>query len=399
MRSELTIPHPCPRQKAYISLLAAVCIFLSMHPSLLSQNVKISLFNEAPLKTAIVSSLKGSYTVWGDGDKLFPLKSTDVIYLSLYGGQILMRNAEKPIGYFSNIRIESSDENAVIKIKPVEPAKDGRQYNNNLDISIAFNRLLLVNNINPDNYIAGVVEAETGPNAEAELYKAQSVLARTYLYKFIAKHESEGFQLCDGEHCQAYKGRSNRNPIIREATKATSGLVVIDQDSSFITAAFHANCGGNTESAENAWLSPKSYLVPVKDPFCQNSPAARWTVTIPLSQWRIYLKSHGIKNAQKTAYINFNVVQTQRHLYYVIGKDSIPYKQIRSDYKLRSSFFSVSATQNEVTFNGRGYGHGVGMCQEGAIHMAKIGYKYSEIIQYYFKGVQIVNIQGLNSTL
>ncbi|HEX2936205.1 MAG TPA: SpoIID/LytB domain-containing protein [Bacteroidales bacterium] len=361
--------------------------------------MRISLFNEVPLKTVIVSSLKGAYTVWGDGDKLFPLKSTDAIYLSMYDGQILMRNAEKPIGYFAKVHIECADENAIIRIKPVEPAKDGRQYNNNLDISIAFNRLLLVNDVDPDNYVAGVVDAETGPNAEPELYKAQSVLARTYLYKSITKHESEGFQLCDGEHCQAYKGRSNRNPFIREATKATSGLVVIDQDSSFITAAFHANCGGNTESAENAWLSPKSYLIPVKDPFCQNAPAARWSVTVPLSEWRTYLKSHGIKNAVKTAYINFNVVQTERHQYYVLGKDSVPYKQIRSDYKLRSSFFSVSATQKEVTFNGRGYGHGVGMCQEGAIQMAKIGYKYNEIIQFYYKGVQIVNIRSLSNSL
>lgn len=389
-----TIP-PSSKLKTSLLLACAVSILLNMHTSLFSQNVRVSLFNEVPLKTVVVSSLKGTYTVWGDGDKLFSLKNTDAIYLSMYDGQILMRNAEKPVGYFAKIRIESADENAIIKIKPVEPAKDGRQYNNNLDISIAFNRLLLVNDVEPDNYIAGVVDAETGPNAEPELYKAQSVLARTYLYKYITKHESEGFQLCDGEHCQAYKGRSYRNPVIREATKATSGLVVIDQDSSFITAAFHANCGGYTESAENAWLSPKKYLVPVKDPFCQNAPAARWKVTVPLSQWRTYLKSHGIKNAVKTAYINFNVVQTERHQYYVIGKDSIPYKQIRSDYKLRSSFFSVSATLKEVTFNGRGYGHGVGLCQEGAIHMAKIGYKYNEIIQYYFKGVQIVNIQAL----
>lgn len=399
MHDKQTILLPSSRKKAHIPLLGAVVLLLNMHTSLFSQNVRVSLFNEEPLKTVIVSSLKGAYTVWGDGDKLFSLKNTDAIYLSMYDGQILMRNAEKPVGYFAKIRIESTDENAIIKIKPVEPAKDGRQYNNNLDVSIAFNRLLLVNDVEPDNYIAGVVDAETGPNAERELYKAQSVLARTYLYKYIAKHESEGFQLCDGEHCQAYKGRSNRNPVIREATKATSGLVVIDQDSSFITAAFHANCGGNTESAENAWLSPKKYLVPVKDPFCQNSPAARWKVSVPLSQWRTYLKSHGIKNAVKTAYINFNVVQTERHLYYVLGKDSIPYKQLRSDYKLRSSFFSVSATQKEVTLNGRGYGHGVGLCQEGAIQMAKIGYKYNEIIQFYYKGVQIVNIQVLTSNL
>jgi stage II sporulation protein D len=395
MAAKLTILHSTPKHKVCIFVAIAAIFMLLVRTSMYAQNVRVGLFNEVPLKSIIVSSLKGSYTVFADGSRMFPLQNSDAIYLSLYDGQILMRNAENAVGYFTSVRFESADENATIKVKPIEPAKEGRQYNNNLDVSIAFNRLLVVNDVNTDNYVAGVVDAETGPNAAPELYKAQAVLARTYLYKYMTKHESEGFQLCDGEHCQAYKGKSNRNPVIKEATKATSGLVVIDKDSTFITAAFHANCGGNTESSENAWLNQKDYLIPVKDPFCQTSPAARWSFTIPLGEWRTYLKSHGMKSAVHTAYINFNVVQTERHQYYVVGKDSVPYKQIRSDYKLRSSFFSVSATQKEVTFNGRGYGHGVGMCQEGAIHMASIGYKYNEIILFYYKGVQIVNVQRL----
>jgi stage II sporulation protein D len=98
-----------------------------------------------------------------------------------------------------------------------------------------------------------------------------------------------------------------------------------------------------------------------------------------------------------TAYINFNTVQTERHQYYIVVNDSIPHKQIRSDFKLKSNFFSVSATPKEVTFIGRGYGHGVGLCQEGAMHMAKIGYKYNEIIQFYYKGVTIVEVDRLKN--
>ena len=75
-----------------------------------------------------------------------------------------------------------------------------------------------------------------------------------------------------------------------------------------------------------------------------------------------------------------------------MGKDSLHTKQIRSDFQLRSAFFSIIATQKEVAIKGRGFGHGVGMCQDGAMQMAKIGYKYADILSYYYKEIRVVSI-------
>jgi stage II sporulation protein D len=359
------------------------------------QFVRISLFNEIPMKCLVVSTLKGDYDVIADSSVKMRLSEHDVLYISLIGNQLMVRNSQRYVGNFNSLRFEAVDKGNIFRLTPITPAGDSRQYNDNLIISVAYNRISLINEVEPDNYIAGVVEAEAGSNAEPEFYKAQSILARTYLYGHFNRHESEGFQLCDGVHCQAYKGRAFRNPAIAEATKATTGLVVVGPDSTFITAVFHANCGGETESAANAWLTGKDYLVSVKDPFCQNSPSAKWTKTITLSQWKSYLKNHGFRFSKGISPGEFDFMQIRRRGYYVMGKDSLPTKQIRTDFQLRSTFFSVVAGQKEVTINGRGFGHGVGMCQDGAMQMAKIGYKYTDILTFYYKGIRIVSLKEM----
>jgi stage II sporulation protein D len=369
-------------------LLFQMIWFYGNHLS--GQQIGISLFNELPVKGIVVSSLTGNYKVYCDNKFVSDLMPDDVIYITLIDKNIAVRNTKNPVGLFSSVRFQAVDSSAVIRLNLVSPNAGARQFNDNLRVSVAFNRLLIVNDVLTDNYISGVVEAESGITADAEFYKAQSILARTYLYGHFYRHETEGFQLCDGVHCQAYRGRSVKNPIIVQATKSTSGLVVVGPDTSFITAVFHANCGGQTESASNAWLNGKPYLQPVKDPFCQNSSSSHWTKVVPLDQWKAYLKDHGMKLKQGISPGMFDFTQINRRLFYKVGNDSIPVKQIRSDFQLKSSFFSVVASGKEITIKGRGFGHGVGLCQEGAIQMAKIGYSCNDILAYYYKGIRIV---------
>ncbi len=101
-------------------------------------------------------------------------------------------------------------------------------YDDNLLALPGDRYMTLVNQVDMDKYLAGVVEAEAGSNAEKEFYKAQSVLCRTYALKQMERHSSEGFSLCDGTHCQAYKGKSTTNPEILEAIVETSAMVLAD---------------------------------------------------------------------------------------------------------------------------------------------------------------------------
>jgi stage II sporulation protein D len=372
-------------------MVCGCLLIVGILPGLLAQTLRISLFNEKQLKTVVIGISGKSYRIECDDNALVYIpENDDAFYVMLSADKLVLRSKERPLGTFTKISLIPLKQGVYFTANPIIPKANSRQFDDGLEISIAYNRISLINTVDMDNYIAGVVEAETGINATIEFYKAQSVLVRTYVNGSMNKHKIEGFQLCDGVHCQAYKGRLTKNKTIQQATKATSNLVAMIHDTTYITAVFHANCGGYTESAENAWLSKKDYLVQVKDPFCLNSPAAKWTKTITLDDWKSYLKNHGCKSAPKLSYIDFNVVNTNRAQYYIVKKDSIPYKQIRSDYQLKSSFFSISASSDEVTFVGRGYGHGVGLCQEGAIQMAKVGYNFKEILQYYFKGIEVV---------
>ena len=85
-----------------------------------------------------------------------------------------------------------------------------------------------------------------------------------------------------------------------------------------------------------------------------------------------------------------------RAIYFIDQDLKIPLKTIRADFKLKSTYFSIEQLGDSVKFNGRGYGHGVGLCQEGAMRMAKLKYPYKDILQFYFKDVHLVDLSDLN---
>jgi stage II sporulation protein D len=225
-----------------------------------------------------------------------------------------------------------------------------------------------------------------------EYLKSQAVLARTFMYKHFDRHLIDRYNLCDNTHCQAFNGISTDTLIIRAALE-TKGLVVLDRDSTLIISAFHSNCGGETSTSDFVWLSGYSYLKQVIDPYCLKSPNATWKKSIPLTEWESYLKKSGFVSDGKTT-PSYNFSQLTRQNYYMIGSFSLPFGQIRNDLNLKSAFFSVVREGNSIIFKGRGYGHGVGLCQEGAIVMAARGFKYSDIIRFYYSDVIISDIKN-----
>jgi stage II sporulation protein D len=211
------------------------------------------------------------------------------------------------------------------------------------------------------------------------------------MYKYFKRHELDRYNLCDNTHCQAFNGITSDSVIIR-AAQETKGLVVLDKDSSLINSAFHSNCGGETCSSGDVWLSGYSYLQKVTDPYCTSSRSAAWTKIIPLPEWKSYLENAGyVKREGGPSVFNFSQLTRQKD--YHAGTFTIPFSRIRNDLKLRSAFFSVMVKDNSVILKGRGYGHGVGLCQEGAMVMASKGFKYSDIIKFYFSGVIITDIR------
>lgn len=368
---------------AFIALIISVNTF--------SQKISISIYNDLNLNTILVTPTNGSYKLIM-GQKEIQLKTDQIIYLSRLGDSILVRDANSNLGTWSRVSVVGQTEEDAIRVKPILPSTPARQYDDNLSFYVEFNRLMAINMIDREKYIASVVEAEAGPGKGKEFYKAQALIARTFALAYLEKHKSEGFNLCDGTHCQAYKGKLGFDKNIYKSTVETEGEVIVDTTKQFITAAFHSNCGGFTANSQDVWVTSKPYLVAVEDRYCTNSRNSNWEVTIPLGKWKKFLQSKGVDTTTITDSKQYDFKPKERPVFYAIANQKIPVTQIRSNFKLRSAFFSIKVVKNEVRIEGRGYGHGVGLCQEGAMQMALKGWKYDKIIKYYYKGVRIVNI-------
>lgn len=361
--------------------------------------VNVRIFSRYTLTTVLFEPIRGSYQICSHSDTLATIENGDALYATMAGNSINCRTIETDLGFFDSIRImsdttaKSDSETAFFRLTPLSKPKIQREYDDNLAIKTINGKLLLINQVAFDKYIAGVVETEGGSGAHKNYYKAQAILCRTYGIKNLDNHSGEGFQLCDDVHCQAYKSRCRRNPEIHNAVKTTSPLIVIDQNAQPISAIFHANCGGQTLNSEALWSKKSSYLKSVIDPYCISQRQAVWEKVISLKSWKRYLRANNIYVPKGLKSKDFVFFQSNRKTCYRFGGDSLNLRKIRHDWKLKSTFFSITPKGNELIIIGRGYGHGVGLCQEGAMKMALLGFSYSDIIHFYYKNVQIVDFE------
>ncbi len=375
----------------------AILIFFISINNVFGQRLKIRILNEKNVKSLIFAPAVGKYNIYCDTLLIVTLNKNEVVNIIQNGDSIDLKSLNSKFGTFKSLNFIGVSNANYAKIKCVIPSIDQRLYDDDLKITVLNKSFNIINDVEIENYVAGVVESEGGQKANIEYYKTQAVLCRTYALENITRHILEGYYLCDNVHCQAYNGKSLSNFDIPEATSSTSGLVIVDSTLNLITAAFHSNCGGQTVGSEDVWLKSKSYLKPVIDSYCISQRCAIWEKTIPLEKWKQYLKSNGFQISNYTndsTIYNFN--QISRKTYYRILNDSIALRKIRLDFNLRSTFFNITVSNNNLFLKGRGYGHAVGLCQEGAMQMAKKGISYQEIIKFYYKNTYIVSLRALN---
>ena len=117
-----------------------------------------------------------------------------------------------------------------------------------------------------------------------------------------------------------------------------------------------------------------------------------WEKRISANDWTTYLKTKNITVIDSDECISgsMNCNANKRPLYYFQNNKTLPTKDMRADLKLKSAYFHIEELDNEIILHGRGFGHGVGLCQEGAMNMAKKGKTADEIIHFYYSGVHIV---------
>jgi stage II sporulation protein D len=373
--------------------LIFLCITIALYPEFSKAQVKVRLFSDQSPESVVFSVTDGKYELNLFNGEILDLIKGEPVVITRYKGTLAVKTMDSKGFICDSVIFEgkTGDDSFSIRINGESPVR--QYYSDDLQCFPDLETLMLINNCDIEKYISGVVKAEGGSGKNKEYFKTQAVIARTYMYKYFDKHLPDRYNVCDNTHCQAFNGLSS-DTIINRAALETDGLVILDNDSSLIISAFHSNCGGETSSSENVWLAGQPYLKSVVDPYCISSRNSVWEKRISLNDWLLYIKKFGYsgKTDDPSA---FRFRQTSRLTDYRTGLFTIPLRTMRAEMNLRSTFFSVESDGGFIILKGKGYGHGVGLCQEGAMVMAANGFSYEKIIDFYYFGILICDIKNV----
>lgn len=367
------------------------------HKLTATEILRIKILSGSKVKEIVFAPEVGTYVVIADGKTLLEIDAQNAVKVEVINDSLEIKSFEKNWGRFLTLRLASADAERSFKLKCLNPERKPRYYDDNLNVVVEGGLLKMTNESVLDNYIAGVSEAESGRYSPIEFYKVQAILARTYALTHISKHMPEGYNLCDQVHCQAFYGKSHEAKIV-QAVNATRGKVVVDDDMNLIVAVFHSNSGGQTVNSEDVWGTTTPYLRSVLDTFSLKMPNARWVRKMPASDWLDYLKiKHNYPVEDSMArYYALHFKQETRKINLEYAGIRVPLKNVRTDFQLKSTYFSVEPAGDTLVFYGRGFGHGIGMCQEGAMLMTKHGYNYKDVLNFYYRNVHLIDLKDLN---
>ena len=324
--------------------------------------------------------------------------------------------------------------------------KETQTFLGTLRLVVESDHITAINELPVEQYLASVISSEMKATAGLELLKAHAVISRSWLLAQMKSREESGerkdgffsfvkkddeiirwydreehtiFDVCADDHCQRYQGITKQTSShVEQALKATRGQILCYGDE-ICDARFSKCCGGRTEEFQYCWEdTPKPYLVSVEDPFCNTSDESvlrqvlndydqttrdfyRWTVEYTTGELsRLVSEKLKCDFGEVTDLIplaygasgriwKLKIVGTRKTL--TIGKE-LEIRRALSENHLLSSAFEVVKTATGFRLNGKGWGHGVGLCQIGAAVMGQQGYTYEQILLHYYKGAEIKRI-------
>ncbi len=273
-------------------------------------------------------------------------------------------------------------------------------YRGNIIIRLSKNgKLNVINEINIEDYLKGVLPKEANSDWDIEALKAQAVISRTYTLKNMQRHASDNFNLCSSVHCQVYGGASAENAKCNKAVTDTKNQIVTFKGDLAQTV-FHANCGGHTEDPKYIWdwkHETPAYLKGVKDKYCSKSPHDKWNCSIPETTIRKKLLNAGYKiDVIKSIKLSGNTVGNAKEFVIIKHKkgtlklNTYKFRLAVDSHLIKSAMIKDIDKKGETfSFTGKGWGHKVGLCQWGAKGMAEKGFSYKDILKHYYPKTEI----------
>ncbi len=266
----------------------------------------------------------------------------------------------------------------------------GRRLVGKLEVrNDAKQKLLIVNHLPLEKYLQGILVAEMAPNWPLEALKAQAVASRTYAVYKILSNQEQAYDVSSTTLDQVYRGIADESVRVTRAVLATRGKVLVYANRP-AEALFHSCCGGRTRSAESVFGNPVAYLIAVEDRDCEGCPREFWRTRIGLRQLAARvggnLKKPVAVKQVRHAGDGIELV-FQNHASTKLTNHKL--RRLLGERVLWSPGFTWRLEGADMVFEGRGNGHGVGMCQWGARAMAERGRGYREILTKYYPGCKL----------
>ncbi|WP_432665402.1 SpoIID/LytB domain-containing protein [Wukongibacter baidiensis] len=325
---------------------------------------------------------------------------------------------------------------------------DGKRFRGEIIISrYSDSDMTVINYLNLDEYLYGVLPKEMSGDWPLEALKAQAVAARNFAVANMDKHMDHGFNMCSTIDCQVYGGYDIEKPRSNMAVDETTGKI-LTYDGKIVSAFFHSNSGGRTEDSENIWGISLPYIKGVEDQFSLGAPHSTWTKVYSPEEIKNVLNANGMSIGDIKAIYPEGYSENGRVLSLKISDGSKEVELVKEKtralfgyYDIKSMYFNLSSdsdlfvkssdmskvtrrtlsnvsilSANDATktsssktykafdgvnyktisgvptkyiFNGKGWGHGLGMSQWGAKKMAELGYTYEDILLHYYTGTTI----------
>lgn len=290
-----------------------------------------------------------------------------------------------------------------IAIEPIGGARiyiDGRIFRGEIKVLRNNKGLLVINVVNLEEYLYGVIRNEVSTWWPMEAIKAQAIAARTYALYQIKESRGKDYDVTADVSSQVYGGIFSEKWRTSKAVDKTKGKVITYNGTIFPTY-YHATCGGGTFDASYLWKIDLPPLKGVKCDWCKKSPHYSWEKWVPVQKIKAKLEGAGYAignilgfEATKTdpsGRILEIRIKGSTNTVDIQGKD---FRRIIEPDILRSTNFKVTLVGPYVAFEGLGWGHGVGMCQWGAYYMARAGKKTEEILSFYYPGSNVMDYKG-----
>lgn len=253
----------------------------------------------------------------------------------------------------------------------------------------------VINFIDLEEYIKGVLFHESSHYWPAEALKAQAIVCRSFALFQMQENTKSDYDVTSDIYSQMYGGSTSERYRTNRAVEETRDQVITYRGKIF-PAYYHATCAGHTEDASALWNTDIPALKGVACGFCKGSPHYRWHLVLPENTLREKLAQSGYKFKKINAVSSAHKDVSGRIIELTISGGEKSLKLSGKDFRsslgpnlIKSLQFEVSAAGSDFVFEGLGWGHGVGFCQWGAYFMAKEGRSCREILAHYYPGAVV----------